>query len=109
VVRVQQELRRNHQLELAYSTLTRWVREAELRAPPRRAGSHNFGPGEETQHDTSPHRVTLGERVLTAQCAALMLAYSRRLFIRYYPCFTRFEAKSFLADAFAFMDGACPR
>jgi transposase len=29
--------------------------------------------------------------------------------IRYYPCFTRFEAKVFLADAFAFMDAVCDR
>jgi hypothetical protein len=44
-----------------------------------------------------------------AQCAGLVLAYSRRLFIRYYPRFTRFEAKVFLADAFGYMDGVCER
>ncbi|MGI9304994.1 MAG: IS21 family transposase, partial [Gammaproteobacteria bacterium] len=93
----------------AYSTLTRWVREAELRTPPRRAGTYTFAPGEEMQHDTSPHRLRLADKTLTAQCAALALAYSRRLFIRYYPRFTRFEAKAFLAAAFAFMDGTCGR
>jgi hypothetical protein len=61
------------------------------------------------QHDTSPHRVTLGEKIVTAQCAGLVLAYSRRLFIQYYPRYTRFEAKQFLLDATRFMDGACPR
>lgn len=60
-------------------------------------------------HDTSPHRLTIAGQTVTAQCASLVLAYSRRLFIRYYPRFTRFEAKAFLADAFAFFDGTCPR
>ena len=66
---------------VSYSTLTRWLREAKLRAPPVRAGEYLFAPGEEMQHDTSPHRVTIGGRIVTAQCAGLVLAYSRRLFI----------------------------
>lgn len=109
VVRVHEVLAQEHQLPLAYSTLTRWVRQAELRAPPRRAGRYHFPPGAEMHHDTSPHRVVIAGRARSAQCAALVLAYSRRLFVRYYPHFTRFEAKAFLADAFAFHDGTCPR
>lgn len=42
VVRVHEVLEHEHELRLAYSTLTRWVREAGLRAPPRRAGSYTF-------------------------------------------------------------------
>jgi transposase len=108
VVRVQQLLAAEYDLTVSYSTLTRWVREAGLRSPPARAGEYIFGPGEEMQHDTSPHRVVLGEKTVTAQCAALVLAYSRRLFVQYYPRYTRFEAKQFLLDAARFMDGACP-
>ena len=108
VVRVQQLLTAEYDLTVSYSTLTRWVREAGLRSPPVRAGEYIFGPGEEMQHDTSPHRVLLGEKTVTAQCAALVLAYSRRLFVQYYPRYTRFEAKQFLLDAARFMDGACP-
>jgi hypothetical protein len=55
------------------------------------------------------HKVLLGGKPVTAQCAGLVLAYARRIFIRYYPCFTRFEAKVFLAEAFAFMDGVTDR
>ncbi len=109
VVRVHEVLAERHQLQVPYSTLTRWVRDAGLRAPLRRSGTYDFEPGAETQHDTSPHRLRIGERTLTAQCAALTLAYSRRLFIRYYPCFTRFEAKAFLAEAFDYMGGTCAR
>jgi len=108
VVRVQQLLAAEYDLALSYSTLTRWVREAGLRAPPARAGEYTFGPGEEMQHDHLPHRVTLGDKTVTAQCAGLVLAYSRRLFVQYYPRYTRFEAKQFLLDAARFMDGTCP-
>lgn len=109
VVRVQQMLREDYQREVAYSTLTRWVRDAALRPSKPRAGSYHFAPGEEMQHDTSPMRPVLGNQPVSAQCAALVLAYSRRLYIEFLPCFTRFEAKCFLGAAFAFMDGTCPR
>jgi len=39
----------------------------------------------------------------------LVLGYSRKLLIQYYPCFTRFEARVFLDEAFRFMEGTCPR
>jgi transposase len=108
VARVQQLLAAEYDLKVSYSTLTRWVRDAGLRTPPQRAGEYSFGPGEEMQHDTSPHRVSLGGKTVTAQCAGLVLAYSRRLLIQYYPRYTRFEAKQFLLEAVRFMDGACP-
>ena len=107
VARVQQLLAAEYDLKVSYSTLTRWVRDAGLRTPPQRAGEYAFAPGEEMQHDTSPHRVSLGGKTVTAQCAGLVLAYSRRLFIQYYPRYTRFDAKQFLLDAVRFMDGAC--
>ncbi len=109
VVRVQEVLEEEFELQIPYSTLTRWVREAELRAPKQRSGSYHFGLGEEMQFDTSPHRLTIAEHAVKAQCAALVLAYSRRIFIRYFPCFTRFEAKAFLREALCFMDGSAHR
>jgi transposase len=108
-VRIAQILTDEHGMAPSYSTLTRWVRQAELRAAPKRSGEYHFAPGEEMQHDTSPHRVTIAGKTLTAQCAALTLAYSRRLFVRYYLRFTRLEAKHFLLQAALFMDGTCPR
>jgi len=108
-VRMGQILAEEHGLQLPYSTLTRWVRDAELRQPPKRSGEYHFAPGQEMQHDTSPHRVELAAKPITAQCAGLTLAYSRRLFIQYYPRFTRFECKHFLLQAAQFMAGTCPR
>ncbi len=108
-VRIREILEDEYAIEIAYSTLTCLLREQQLREPKRRSGIYTFEPGEEMQHDTSPHWVELGEKRLTAQCASLILAYSRLLFIQYYPAFTRFEAKAFLTDALRFFDGCCPR
>jgi transposase len=108
VVRVQQLLADENELEVSYSTLTRWIREAGLRSSPRRSGEYWHAPGAEAQHDTSPHRVVIAGKPVTAQCAGLVLAYSRRLYVHYYPKFTRFEAKHFLLEAARFMDGTCP-
>jgi hypothetical protein len=94
---------------VAYSTLTRWAREAGLRTAPQRAGEYDFAPGQEMQHDTSPHRLEIGGKSVTAQCAGLVLAYSRRLFFQYYPRYTRLETKAFLLEAVRFMGGSCPR
>jgi hypothetical protein len=87
------------------------VRRLDLREDKKehRSGSYEFGPGQEMQHDTSPHSVLMGGSKVKAQCAGLVLGYSRELFIQYYPCFTRFEARVFLDRAFRFMDGTCPR
>jgi hypothetical protein len=78
-VRVKELLASETGLEVPYSTLTRWIREAELRDPPRRSGECHQAPGEEMQHDTSPHRVVLSGKAVTAQCVGLTFAYSRAL------------------------------
>ncbi len=97
-------------VHIPYSTLTRIVRDRELREDrTQRSGAYTFGPGEEMQHDTSPHQVMLDDRKVRAQCAGLVLASSRKLFIQYYPSFTRFEARVFLDRAFRYMEGTCPR
>ena len=111
MVRVQEILQNQYGRRVPYSTLTRMVRSLELREdnPKPRSGTYEFGPGQEMQHDTSPHVVLLEGKKVKTQCAGLVLAYSRKLFIQYYPAFTRFEARVFLDAAFRFMDGTCPR
>jgi len=111
VVRIQEFLKETYGTDIPYSSLTRIVRDLELRDEKKkgRVGEYRFGPGKEAQHDTSPHRLMLGGKKLTAQCASLTLGYSRKLFIQYYPTFTRFEAKVFLTEAFRYMGGACER
>ncbi|MBK7003207.1 MAG: hypothetical protein IPH35_25805 [Rhodoferax sp.] len=60
------------------------------------------------QHDTSPHKMEVAGKSITAQCAGLTLAYSRRLFIWYYPRLPALRPRDFLLRAAQFMDGTCP-
>jgi transposase len=108
-VRVKEILKEEYDIDIAYSTLTRLIQNAELREPMKRVGEYIFAPGQEMQHDTSPHWVPVGDKKIKAQCASLIFGFSRRLFMQYYPCFTRFEAKSFLKAALEFMQGSCHR
>ncbi len=108
-VRIQEILEDKYDITMGYSTLTRTIREAHLRKEKTRAGTYHFDPAEEMQHDTSPHRLQIGEKKLVAQCASLVFTRSRMLFIQYFPRFTRFEAKSFIRDALHYFDGACGR
>ena len=83
-VRVQEILESKEGRKVPYSTLTRIVRDLDLRQDQqKRSGAYVFGPGEEMQHDTSPHQVFMGGKKVKAQCAGLVLAYSRKLFIQY--------------------------
>lgn len=107
VVRIQEILKSDYHQEIAYSTLTRHIRELNLRKTKERHGEYIFEPGQEMQHDTSPHRIKLGGKMVKAQCAALVFANSRKLFFQYYPRFTRFEAKAFLLRALQYMGGSC--
>jgi hypothetical protein len=109
-VRVGEELQSRYGITIPYQSLTWIIRKFAVRTPrKKRSGEYVFEPGEEMQHDTSPHKVVINGKRITAQCASLVLAYSRKVFIQYYPRFTRFECRIFLAKAFAFMDGACRR
>ncbi len=103
------ELLAEMEIKIGYSTLTDHIPEAYLRQPKKRVGELNFGPGVEMQHDTSPHKVLLGDKPVKAQCAAMVLAYSRVVFMQYFPRFTRFEAKWFISAAIAFFGGATDR
>lgn len=107
LVRVHEELLARHQIDVAYSTLTRFCRDARIGVVAKVAsGRYEFGPGKEMQHDTSPHRVKVGGREVLLQCASLVHCFSRRRFIQCYPRWTRFHVKSFLTTALRFFGGS---
>jgi len=109
-VRVGEELESRYGVTIPYQSLTWIIRKYAVRVPQKkRSGEYFFEPGEEMQHDTSPHKIVINGKKVTAQCASLVLANSRRVLIQYYPRFTRFECRVFLRQAFAFMDGVCRR
>lgn len=97
-------------LDASYSTLTWFCREHGIgvseKVPAARIVTD---PGEEMQHDTSPHTLDLGGRKTKLQCASLILGYSRMLYMQFYLRFQRFDMKIFLTEAFQYFGGTCRR
>ncbi len=92
---------------LSYPALTAFCRRHGIgQSPVAPAGRYDFQPGEELQHDTSPHEVQLGGRKRKVQTASAVLCYSRMLFFQCYPTFRRFDCKVFLTDALRYFSGA---
>lgn len=109
LVRVHEELTARGAV-VSYQALTAFCRRHGIGfEPPKPAGQYHFAPGEEMQHDTSPHRARIGGVERPVQTASLVLCYSRMLFIQLYPAFNRFTCKVFLTDAVGYFGGAAGR
>jgi len=107
LVRVHEELV-GRGLALSYSALTAFCRRHGIGQEPKRpCGLYEFQPGEELQHDTSPHLVEIAGKKRSAQTASAVLCYSRMLFFQCYPTFQRFDCKVFLTEALRFFGGSC--
>jgi len=108
-VRVHEELRAGG-AELSYAALTAFCRRHGIGyQPPVASGQYDFAPGEEIQHDTSPHELELAGKKRKVQTASAVLCYSRMLFFQCYPTFQRFDCKVFLNDALRYFSGAAKR
>jgi len=95
---------------LSYPALTAFCRRHGIgQASPVASGQYHFEPGEEMQHDTSPHEVELGGRKRKVQTASAVLCYSRMLFFQCYPTFRRCGCKVFLTEALRYFSGAAAR
>ncbi len=91
---------------LSYPALTAFCRRQGIgQTPVVPAGQYHFEPGEEMQHDTSPHAVEVGGKKYKAQTASAVLCYSHMLFFQINPRFQRFDCKVFLTDALQYMSG----
>ncbi len=109
LVRVHEELA-NTGVILPYSTLSGFCRRHGIgQKPKERAGNYHFEPGEEMQHDTSPHDVVLSGTRRRLHNASLVLCYSRMIFSQVYPVWNRFWARVFLSDAMVAFEGAGER
>jgi len=105
-VRVHEELLAGG-ADLSYQALTAFCRRHGIgQAPLVPAGRYDFQPGEELQHDTSPHEVQLAGKRRKVQTVSAVLCYSRMLFFQCSPTFNRFDCKVFLTDALRYISGA---
>jgi len=108
-VRVHEELTAEG-AALSYTALTAFCRRQGIgQTPVVPSGRYEFQPGEEMQHDTSPHMVEVGGKKHKAQTASAVLCYSRMLFFQINPTFQRFDCKVFLTDALRYMGGSVER
>lgn len=109
LVRVHEELVASG-AALSYPALTAFCRRQGIgQSPIVPAGQYHFEPGEEMQHDTSPHEVQVGGKKRKAQTASGVLCYSRLLFFQCSPTFQRFDCKVFLTDALRHAGGVPQR
>ena len=109
LVRVHEELAKKG-AKLSYPALTSFCRRHCIGyQPPKPSGHYDFAPGEEMQHDTSPHEPKIGGVKRKAQTASLVMGFSRMFFFQLYPRFTRFECKLFLTEAFGYFEGVAGR
>jgi len=97
--RIYEVLTEEHGLEIGYSTLTRLLRDLGI----GRKHEHRYAhvedvPGAEMQHDTSPHRVKLGNETVLVQCSSLYLRYSKMRHIQFYRSFNRWRMKCFFHE-----------
>jgi len=109
LVRVHEELV-SRGLDLSYPALTAFCRRHGIGQEPKVASGHyHFDPGEEIQHDTSPHEAEIAGKKRTVQTASAVLCYSRMLFFQCYPRFQRFDCKVFLTEALRYLQGSARR
>jgi transposase len=109
LVRVHEELKAGGAV-LSYPALTGFCRRQGIgQTPVVPSGQYHFEPGEEMQHDTSPHEVEVGGRKYKAQTASAVLCYSHMLFFQINPTFQRFDCKVFLTDALRYAGGVPER
>jgi transposase len=107
MVRVHEELQASG-IAISYPALTAFCRKhgiGQKQAMP--AGHYHFDPGEEMQHDTSPHKLIMTGQRRPAQTASAVLCYSHMLFFQCYPTFQRFDCKVFLTEALKYFGGSC--
>lgn len=109
LVRVHEEITKKG-AALSYQALTGFCRRHGIGHEDKEpAGRYDFKPGEEMQHDTSPHKAWIGGTLKQVQTASLVLCFSRMIFIQLYARFTRFECKVFLTAALRYFGAIATR
>jgi transposase len=106
LVRVHEELLARG-ASISYPALTAFCRRHSIGQTPKvPAGQYHFEPGDEIQHDTSPHEAEIAGKKRKIQSASAVLCYSRTIFFQGYPRFQRFDCKVFLTDALRYFGGS---
>jgi hypothetical protein len=107
--RIHERLLKEEKIKVAYSTLTRMLRELGIgRDSKPRSDRVPDEPGAEMQHDTSPYTRDLGGRMTRVIASSLYLRYAKRRFLRFYLRFDRFRMKCFLHQGLIYWGYTAP-
>jgi len=98
--RIHEKLAEEEGIAVAYSTLTRILRDLGLsRSRPVRCDRVPDEPGAEMQHDTTIYQVKLSGQRTRLIASLIYLRYSKRRYLKFYRVFNRFVMKCFLHEA----------
>lgn len=86
-------------LEISYSTFMKKVREITKKQPKKFSTPVQDVPGAESQHDTSPYILEIGTTKLSVQASLIYYRFSKAIYLKFYPSFTRFHMKCFFHEA----------
>ena len=107
--RVHEKLTEEQGITIAYSTLTKIIREEGLgKEPKERCSRVPDTAGSEMQHDTSAYRVRLADKYVWVQGSLLYLRYSKKRYLKFYRGFNRFTMKCFFHEALMHWGYAAP-
>ena len=103
IQRVYEILIEEHDVKMAYSTLTRLVRDHGISQKENgRCHQVEDVSGEEFQHDTTTYVLKIGSKSMKLVCSGMYLRYSKMRYIKFYPYFRRFEMKCFFYEALTY-------
>lgn len=103
VQRVYEILTEDHGIKIGYSTLTRMIRHNNIgQKIDKRCFHVGDVPGEEMQHDVTPYRLKIAEKIMRVICSALYLRFSKMRYVKFYPYFNRFKMKCFFYEALSY-------
>jgi transposase len=99
--RIYEVLNEDYNINIGYSTVTRLVREMNLRKSKGNERSKRYPdiPGEEMQQDTSPYNVIIGGKKEKVVCSGIYFRYSKMRYVKFYHRFNRFMMKCFFYEA----------
>jgi len=101
--RMHEILTEENKIPIAYSTLTRLLREYGIgKQPEQRSQKYPDIPGAEMQHDTSVYTLRLGQERRKVVCSGLYFRYCKMRYIWFYIRFNRFRMKCFFHEALSF-------
>lgn len=109
VQRIHEILAEEHHIQIGYSTLTRQIRTLELgHQKNSRCDQVPDEPGKEMQHDTSPYRHPVGDKIVPIIASLIYYRYSKIRYLKFYRSFNRFNMKCFFHEALSFWGYAAP-